>query len=403
MALFDLNGDQAEGARCKGPDCETALPPRTGRGRRATYCSQACKSRADRARVKARTVTVLPGPDGPAVAADATPKERPEGQWPAAGLPAERQRVLGAADAIRKRAEDFLAAVDGDPMSAHAKLAEDVYVLLSLLVTSARDVRDAVRWPGLDADARTAARIREEWNLPDGAFGDLKSDRGDFPAPAGADTGAGETPRGEKGTVSAARPNVPKPPRDETTGTAARIAVEHQDGKPGRFVAGSPARPRTFTTADLALDMLHRPGRPRTAGRPAASVAPVAEARQPGKVQAPKLTLGRATGWTPPTDRGLGEAHRDYALGAGLVHLTWPSTPAIQALEQRGRLAGWTEVYDDAGNWVALLNGHPVADAADGVSLLSANPADALTLLRLALDQGLAASEPARSLPRSHG
>ncbi|MFI9163227.1 hypothetical protein [Kitasatospora aureofaciens] len=80
----------------------------------------------------------------------------------------------------------------------------------------------------------------------------------------------------------------------------------------------------------------------------------------------PELVLGQATGWTPPTDRGLGEANRDYALGGGLIHLAWPSAPGIQALEQRGRQVGWTEIYDDLGNWIALVDGHPVADAADG-------------------------------------
>ncbi|MFJ9847294.1 hypothetical protein ACIRYZ_44105 [Kitasatospora sp. NPDC101155] len=103
----------------------------------------------------------------------------------------------------------------------------------------------------------------------------------------------------------------------------------------------------------------------------------------------PELVLGQVTGWTPPTDRGLGEARRDYALGDGLVHLTWPSTPGVQALEERGRQVGWTEVYDGLGNWIALVGGHPVADAADSELLLSANPTDALTLLRLALDRGL--------------
>ncbi|MFD7451806.1 hypothetical protein [Kitasatospora sp. NPDC059827] len=103
----------------------------------------------------------------------------------------------------------------------------------------------------------------------------------------------------------------------------------------------------------------------------------------------PALALGPTTGGLPHTDRDLGEARRDYALGDGLVHLTWPAEPAVQALERRGHPVGWIEVYDDLGNWTALLGGRPVADATDGVPLLSANPADALTLLRLALDQGL--------------
>ncbi|MFJ9847293.1 hypothetical protein ACIRYZ_44100 [Kitasatospora sp. NPDC101155] len=208
VALFDLDGDQAEGARCEGPGCENTLPPRTGRGRRLVYCSQACKSRADRARVKARTTAALPSPAAPADA-DAASQERPEGERPAAEPPVERQRVLGAADAIRKRADAFLAAVDGDPMSAHTELAREVHTLASLLITSAREVRDTVRWPGLDADARTAARIREEWNLPDAVPGGPNTDRGDFPAPLRGNVDAGEAHRFEIAAASAARPAVP--------------------------------------------------------------------------------------------------------------------------------------------------------------------------------------------------
>ncbi|MFI8085356.1 hypothetical protein ACIF6L_31770 [Kitasatospora sp. NPDC086009] len=123
----------------------------------------------------------------------------------------------------------------------------------------------------------------------------------------------------------------------------------------------------------------------------------------PDGVTVPDLVLAAATGWTPPTLRGLGDPRRDYALGDGLVHLTWPGRSDVQALEQRGNLAGWTEVFDDEGNWIALIAGHPVADAADRIPLLSANPADALTLLRLAIDQGLAADGPARPSAHVHG
>ncbi|MFJ6140570.1 hypothetical protein [Kitasatospora sp. NPDC092286] len=153
------------------------------------------------------------------------------------------------------------------------------------------------------------------------------------------------------------------------------IAVEHQgDGQPDRHPADSFGRPQRSPTPDLALDVLHR----------AAVPAALAD-----EVPVPDLALGRATGWTPPTDRGLGDPRRDYALGDGLVHLTWPGNPGIQALEQRGHQAGWTEVYDDEGNWAALIAGRLVADAADNEPLLADNPAEALTLLRLALAQNV--------------
>ncbi|MFJ9448272.1 hypothetical protein ACIRRH_41645 [Kitasatospora sp. NPDC101235] len=314
-------------ARCEGPGCENPLPPRTGRGRRPVYCSQACKSRADRARVKARAAAALPRPAAPA-GADVASRERAEGERPATGLSVERQRMLGAADAIRKRAEVFLATVDDDPIAAHAELARRVHVLSSLLITSAREVRDEVRWPGLDADARTAARIREEWDLPDATPGP-NTDRGDFPAQPRPRCDAGEAHRSEMDAAAAARLPDPKTPRGETGGTTAGT----DERAPLRSVVADPAAPT----------------------------------RMPA-VPVPELALGRATGWMAPTDRGLGEPHRDYALGDGLVHLTWPSTPNVQALEQRGRLAGWIEAHDGSGNWTALITGRPVRRARGGGS-----------------------------------
>ncbi|MFJ9777874.1 hypothetical protein ACIRVF_42655 [Kitasatospora sp. NPDC101157] len=68
-----------------------------------------------------------------------------------------------------------------------------------------------------------------------------------------------------------------------------------------------------------------------------------------------------------------------------------------------GRLIGWTEVYDDNTSWIALINGHPVADAADNLPLLSANPTDALTLLRLAIARDLGSLAPGWVLPRTSG
>ncbi|KOV13302.1 hypothetical protein ADK60_29855 [Streptomyces sp. XY431] len=202
---------------------------------------------------------------------------------------------------------------------------------------------------------------------------------------------------------------------DGSWGLGGWITVEHQgDGRPGRFVADRFGRPRTFPTADLALDVLLLRAAASTtlssapAPAPAAASTTLSSAPAPAPAAAdgvpvPDLALATAAGRTPPTLRGLGDPHRDYALGDGLVHLTWPSAPTVQALEHRGRLAGWVEVYDEDGNWIALVSGRPVADAADNIPLLSANPADALTLLRLALDQGLAAAGPARPLPPVHG
>lgn len=106
------------------------------------------------------------------------------------------------------------------------------------------------------------------------------------------------------------------------------------DGRPGRFVADRFSHPRTFRSAHLALDVFHR------AAAPAARPAPA----EPNGVFVPDLALGAATGSAPPTLRGLGDPHRDYALGSGLVHLTQPGRTSVRVLEQRGRFTGWTEV-----------------------------------------------------------
>ncbi|MET8704339.1 hypothetical protein ABZW10_36620 [Kitasatospora sp. NPDC004723] len=447
VALFELDGDQGEGTRCEGPDCENTLPPRTGRGRRAAYCSQACKSRADRARAKARTVAlpVQADPDGEPTAEPQQGRPLPQGQ-----------QLLDVANAVRRHVDTFLAAVVDDPSAAYADLAREIPALTARLLARAQDVRDALH-PG-DAPAAGIAP------------------RGDFPAPSGEKFGAGETPRGESPAGTAPHPDAANTPRGENTtsgsgpvgtltaadantplrnavvdpyarfggpdrlddltvtfgpgwelatwtapgvelvlhdgtvkgwtallpdgpwGLGGWIAVEHKgDGQPGQFVADRFSRPRTYRSADLALDVFLRAAAPSTP----ASTAPAPVA--PDGVPVPDLALAAAAGSTPPTLRGLGDPHRDYALGAGLVHLTWPGRSDAQALEHRGRLAGWTEVYDAGGSWIALISGRPVADAADGIPLLSANPADALTLLRLALDQGLAAAGPARPLPPVHG
>ncbi|MFE2352534.1 hypothetical protein [Kitasatospora cineracea] len=110
------------------------------------------------------------------------------------------------------------------------------------------------------------------------------------------------------------------------------------------------------------------------------------------------LALGRPTGWLPPTGRALGAPARSYSLGGGLVHLTWPHRPGVQALEQQGVVAGWIELWDTdtpdtpgaagaAVPWAALIDGSPVVDAADGEVLLAPAPDAALALLRHALDQ----------------
>ncbi len=465
--LFDVAEGSEAGTPCEGPGCTNTIPARPGRGRPRKTCSQSCKSRAARARTDnpRSTVTAEAGPaaspDGREQPADAGTDERDN----------YHHRVVAVAGALRTHADTFLAAVDADPMGAYKELMERVYDVTSMLNLSARDVRDRARWPGLDADERTEARMREEWNLPDAwtlAGGTPESDRSENGAPATAPDQAAEPDRSENSAAPAPASAAPIADRSENTSTGSGtapnltpapdpapddgdvllraaladpnvrfsrpgrvddlsftfgegwelvtwrlvdgdsvqllrhhgapvgwtallpdgrwglggwIAVQHQgEGRPGRFVTDRFSRPQTFPSADLALDVFHRTTAP-------AAPAPGAGELADG-VPVPDLALGEATGWAPPTLRGLGSPRRDYSLGEGLVHLTWRGKSGVQALEQRGQLAGWVEAYDEDGNWIAVITGRPVVDAADGVPLLSANPADALTLLRLAIGPG---------------
>ncbi|MBD0695837.1 hypothetical protein [Streptomyces sp. CBMA123] len=133
----------------------------------------------------------------------------------------------------------------------------------------------------------------------------------------------------------------------------------------------------------------------RTVSRTAAPIAPRGETGPPPTgIEDPREPAGRtepATDRTPPTERGLGRPEHSYAVGDGLVRLTWPHSPGIQALQHSGRLLGWSELdaFGDDNAWVAPIDTRPVTDAADTQVLLSANPDDAITLLRLELAQNL--------------
>ncbi|MFH9355149.1 hypothetical protein [Kitasatospora sp. NPDC017646] len=170
-------------------------------------------------------------------------------------------------------------------------------------------------------------------------------------------------------------------------GPGGHIAAECHDDGTTTAITDNRGRARTHRDTGAALDALQR-------SYNESQLAP----------RVPTLTLGTATGHSAPTDQDLGTPTRSYALGDGLVHLTWPTTPGVQAIEQRGRLAGWTEPYDDDSRfWIVLIDGHPVSDAADNEPLLSANPDDALTLLRLALAQDLGSISSGWVLPRTAG
>ncbi|MFK0195868.1 hypothetical protein [Kitasatospora sp. NPDC090308] len=181
---------------------------------------------------------------------------------------------------------------------------------------------------------------------------------------------------------------------DGPWGRAGHIAAQHRDDRTATILTDPASGARTYRSTGEALDALQR----------AARTPFPAEAALPAGVPdgVPRLALGPALRSKPPTERGLGAPHRDYA-GPALARLTWPHRAPVQALEHGGHLVGWTEPYQDTNDWVTLLRGRQVVDAADSEPLLSANPDDALTLLRLALGQGLAAPTAVRALPPVRG
>ncbi|MFB7672323.1 hypothetical protein ACFC26_12990 [Kitasatospora purpeofusca] len=401
-----------------------------GKGRRPKYCSKACSSKADRAREKEKRTRAL------VEAAETTRGEirLPDGlvDDPAAAELLTLGEELAAADRLLLHRLDR-AARDTDPALAHKALAA-VLDTADAVTRRHRELVERLRagHPALaDPSAQPTAGPGES---PRGEIatvrqvasgtGDARSATAPAPSavtagPGAADASAGESLRGEttaaQGTLEAvgAARAAGLSSRDEKTpavppGNRAPVAPREETPTAAAAAGPAPVAPRGENATGgaaavgpaAALDVLLRPAAPITpASAPAPSPAPAA----PDGVPVPDLALAAAAGRTPPTLRGLGDPLRDYALGDGLVHLTWPGRSDAQALEQRGRLAGWTEVYDEFGNWIALVSGRPVVDAADNVPLLSANPADALTLLRLALDQGLAADTPARPTARANG
>ncbi|MFJ4672722.1 hypothetical protein [Kitasatospora purpeofusca] len=405
-----------------------------GKGRRPKYCSKACSSKADRARGKEKQAQAI------AEAAEATRGEirLPDGlpDDPAAAELLTLGEELAAADRLLLRRLDR-AARDTDPALAHKALAAVLdtaaavtrrhHELVERLRAGHPALADESPQPTAGPGESPRGEIATVRRFASGT-GDARSATAPAPSavtagPGAADGSAGVVPRGEttaaQGTLEAvgtARP-ADISPRDEKApavprGTRAPVAPREETPPAAAAAGPAPVAPRGESTtggapaagpAAAGLDVLLRAAASTDPTAPASAPAPSPASPAPDGVPVPDLALAPAAGRTPPTLRGLGDPLRDYALGDGLVHLTWPGRSDVQALEQRGRLAGWTEVYDERGNWIALVSGRPVADAADDIPLLSANPNDALTLLRLALDQGLAADTRARPTARANG
>ncbi|WP_327071835.1 hypothetical protein [Kitasatospora sp. NBC_01302] len=397
--------------------CGTPLELR-GKGRRPKYCSKACSSKADRQRERERLEAAL------ATAAVAT--ENPRGETPLpADLAADKEaaELLEFGAALRQHDVRFLLQLDraarhGD--AALARQALDDLLHVAYLVTirhreAAERLLDSRLTKPAAADAapqKPAISPRREIEPAPGTdpAGAQPVPHAPHPAPADSEPRLA-APRGETTAAEPADPAATEPaqahvpPRGETapTGTPpaatpvtprGEILTPAGDPQAPRGPAGHLVHQAALLTTTVAAPMAPNP--------PTRTATVLADAPRPDGLpdtdvhqdrdyaDGPDLALGRATGWMPPTERGLGTPQRSYTLGQGLVHLTWPHHPSIQALEQYGRPAGWIEAHDGQGAWIAFIAGHPVVDAADDQPLLSANPTDALTLLRLALAQRLA-------------
>lgn len=163
---------------------------------------------------------------------------------------------------------------------------------------------------------------------------------------------------------------------DGPWGAAGHIAAAHRGEQAATILTDKDSGARTHRTVGDALDALQRAHATRLR----------AERAMPG---VPHLALKRPTGWTVPSDRGLGIPTR-YALADGLIHLIWPDYPGVQELQQGGRPVGWIEEYDvQRGTWTALIDSSIVADAASGEPLLCPGPDAALALLLRALGEDL--------------
>ncbi|WP_344468464.1 hypothetical protein [Kitasatospora kazusensis] len=372
------------------PECHAALRA-SGTGRRPVYCGRACSSKAYRRR---RT-------EGHRDAvADALIASRVES--PATPDGGAREELLQSARALERLAARYLdqlddarqAAGDGqDPLAQRAleRLEAGVEGLGRRVLRQAR----GLRYEMLVARREAAVGAVE---LPSGA--DLDSSRVEsFPALVPG------------GYAAAPAPEAYDPAYDpavlrRVSPAVLRSPVGAGDSTRGEMGIGPDStREETRGGLDSTRDESAGTGRaadPAPAARPAQPTRPPVQGQReaagtaPGPVPAePRLALSQPLpSVLPPTGRGLGEPVRSYTLGGGLVHLTWPRHPGVQAVEYDRRLVGWVEeglvdVPQDQA-WAAVLDGRLVLDADDGQPMLSLDPGPALTLLGIARQQRLA-------------
>ncbi|MEW1914877.1 hypothetical protein AB0442_42055 [Kitasatospora sp. NPDC085895] len=101
------------------------------------------------------------------------------------------------------------------------------------------------------------------------------------------------------------------------------------------------------------------------------------------------LDAGRTS--LSPLGRGLGDPTGTWsAADATLLVDGWESDPSVFQVRRPdgGPAVGWAAMVGD--HWGTFIDGRLVIDATDGEPWLSQDALDAVTLLRVALDQNLA-------------
>ncbi|GLW58072.1 hypothetical protein [Kitasatospora phosalacinea] len=176
--------------KCARPGCEEPLPP--SRTRPRTYCSRACRSKVDHAKAKARKAAAeaaAPSPapaPGPAATAPAVPAVPVVSTWAADGehWGEEGQRLLGTADALRRKLTNFLLDIEAgaDPVAAFKVLTDLLPSYSTRLYRTAEEIRDRARWPDADPDERIRRRMMERidlWDEADPDHPDEQDDQGE--------------------------------------------------------------------------------------------------------------------------------------------------------------------------------------------------------------------------------
>ncbi|MGW4697964.1 hypothetical protein ACWEO1_36940 [Kitasatospora cineracea] len=169
--------------KCARPGCEEPLPP--SRTRPRTYCSRACRSKVDHAKAKAKKTAAEAAAPPPATASvPAAVAEPPAAPAPAPAPAApvvstwaadgerwgeDGQRLLGTADALRRKLTGFLLAVEAgaDPAAAFKDLTSLLPSYSQRIYGTAQEIRDKARWPDADQDERIRRRMRERVHLWD--------------------------------------------------------------------------------------------------------------------------------------------------------------------------------------------------------------------------------------------